>query len=260
MERTWDGAPWDAVAAHLDTVDAEPAVARATAARHPGRRRGRGSTTRPSRRVSSGAHPGAARTPAGDRRLLRAVGRPAVRAPARGGGRARAQGRARRPPGRRARRATRSSGAGSTARSRSSPWSATSSRRLVDGADVLVTNARPRAIEQLDLDLDERVHDDGLVWVSITGYGYESAWRDRVAFGDDAAVAGGLAVAAGGPEAPGVRGGCAGGSAERPARCADPLRRCCEQASAGSWTCPCGTSVAHAVASDRYGAGVQEVA
>jgi crotonobetainyl-CoA:carnitine CoA-transferase CaiB-like acyl-CoA transferase len=42
----------------------------------------------------------------------------------------------------------------------------------------------------------------GLVWASITGYGYAGAWNDRVAFGDDAAVAGGLAVAAGGRDAP----------------------------------------------------------
>ena len=40
------------------------------------------------------------------------------------------------------------------------------------------------------------------MWVSITGYGFDGAWRDRVAFGDDAAVAAGLAVAAGGVDAP----------------------------------------------------------
>ena len=40
------------------------------------------------------------------------------------------------------------------------------------------------------------------MWVSITGYGYYTPRRDRVAFGDDAAVAGGAAVAAGGPDAP----------------------------------------------------------
>jgi hypothetical protein len=75
-------------------------------------------------------------------------------------------------------------------------------RALVETADVVVTGARPRAIAQLDLDLDRRVRDDGLVWVSITGYGFEGPWRDRVAFGDDAAVAGGLAAAAGSPDAP----------------------------------------------------------
>lgn len=73
---------------------------------------------------------------------------------------------------------------------------------LLDAADVVVTSARPRALDQMGLDLPRRVHEDGLVWVSITGYGYRDAWHDRVAFGDDAAVAGGLAVAAGGTAAP----------------------------------------------------------
>ena len=64
---------------------------------------------------------------------------------------------------------------------------------LLDDADVLVTSARPRALEQLVLDLEQRVMERGLVWVAITGYGLTGDWRDRVAFGDDAAVAGGLA-------------------------------------------------------------------
>ena len=38
--------------------------------------------------------------------------------------------------------------------------------------------------------------------MSITGYGYDSPQHDRVAFGDDAAVAGGVALAAGGPDDP----------------------------------------------------------
>jgi CoA-transferase family III len=73
---------------------------------------------------------------------------------------------------------------------------------LLDAADVVVTSARPRAVDQLGLDLPRRVREHGLVWVSITGYGYRDVWHDRVAFGDDAAVAGGLAVAAGGTAAP----------------------------------------------------------
>jgi hypothetical protein len=74
--------------------------------------------------------------------------------------------------------------------------------RLLDTADAVITSARKRALEQLDLDLERRVRRDGLVWIAITGYGLTDAWRDRVAFGDDAAVAGGLAVAAGGTDAP----------------------------------------------------------
>lgn len=74
--------------------------------------------------------------------------------------------------------------------------------RLLDDADVVVTSARPRAIEQLGLDLERRAMHEGLIWVAITGYGMANEWRDRVAFGDDAAAAGGLAVAAGGSNAP----------------------------------------------------------
>ncbi len=75
-------------------------------------------------------------------------------------------------------------------------------RRLLDDADVVITSARPRAIEQLGLDLERRVMERGLIWAAITGYGMTGEWSDRVAFGDDAAVAGGLAVAAGGVNAP----------------------------------------------------------
>jgi hypothetical protein len=74
--------------------------------------------------------------------------------------------------------------------------------KLLDAADVVVTAARPRAIDHLGFDLERRIQEQGLVWASITGYGYAGEWCDRVAFGDDAAVAGGLAVAAGGRDAP----------------------------------------------------------
>lgn len=74
--------------------------------------------------------------------------------------------------------------------------------RLLDRATVVVTSARARAIDQLGLDLGRRVHEQGLSWVAITGYGYEGSRRDHVAFGDDAAVAAGLAVAAGGVDTP----------------------------------------------------------
>jgi hypothetical protein len=83
-----------------------------------------------------------------------------------------------------------------------SPEGRGSLAELLDAASAVVTAARPRAVEGLGLDLARRVRECGLVWVSITGYSYEGEWRDRVAFGDDAAVAGGLAVAAGGPDAP----------------------------------------------------------
>ncbi len=59
-------------------------------------------------------------------------------------------------------------------------------------ADVLITSARPRAFEALGLGPDKVfAANPGLVWVAITGYGW-TAELARVAFGDDAAAAGGL--------------------------------------------------------------------
>ncbi len=56
-------------------------------------------------------------------------------------------------------------------------------------ADVVVTASRPRALEQLGLGPAlERRAGRTRAWVAITGYGD----IDRVAFGDDAAAAGGL--------------------------------------------------------------------
>ena len=57
---------------------------------------------------------------------------------------------------------------------------------LIAEADVVIESARPRALEQRGIRAAEA---DVHVWASITGYGRAS---NRVAFGDDAAVAGGL--------------------------------------------------------------------
>jgi hypothetical protein len=66
-------------------------------------------------------------------------------------------------------------------------------RRLISSADVVIESSRPRALEQLGIDATELVRDGGpRVWLSITGHGRAGAARDRVGFGDDAAVAGGL--------------------------------------------------------------------
>ncbi|WP_308205246.1 CoA transferase, partial [Frankia tisae] len=70
-------------------------------------------------------------------------------------------------------------------------------RRLVERADVVIESSRPRALAQLGLDAAELVAArPGRTWVSITGYGrfYTDAHAgpDPVAFGDDAAVGGGL--------------------------------------------------------------------
>jgi hypothetical protein len=61
---------------------------------------------------------------------------------------------------------------------------------LLSAADVVIEASRPRALAQLGLAPGMIAHKDGQVWLSITGYGREHP--DRVAFGDDAAVAGGL--------------------------------------------------------------------
>ncbi|MEU5880589.1 CoA transferase [Spirillospora sp. NPDC047279] len=61
---------------------------------------------------------------------------------------------------------------------------------LVEQADVVIEASRPRALRRLGLHAERFLAErPGRVWVSITGYGRDD---DRVAFGDDAAVAGGL--------------------------------------------------------------------
>lgn len=66
-------------------------------------------------------------------------------------------------------------------------------RRLVSAADVVIEASRPRALAGLGV-----AHEDLAAagwrgtWLSITGHGRNGPAADRVAFGDDAAVAGGL--------------------------------------------------------------------
>jgi CoA-transferase family III len=74
-------------------------------------------------------------------------------------------------------------------------------RRLLAVADVVIEGSRPRALEQRGIVAADLVAAGGpRLWVSITGHGRTGVGRDRVAFGDDAAVAGGLVVAdEGGP-------------------------------------------------------------
>ena len=65
--------------------------------------------------------------------------------------------------------------------------------RLFAGADLVVTSARPRAFASLGLSPDAIfAANPSLVWVAITGYGWTGESAQRVAFGDDAAAAGGL--------------------------------------------------------------------
>lgn len=66
---------------------------------------------------------------------------------------------------------------------------------LLRTADVVIEGSRPRALEQMGIDAAEVIADDGpRAWVSITGHGRGPDERERVGFGDDAAVAGGLVV------------------------------------------------------------------
>ena len=64
---------------------------------------------------------------------------------------------------------------------------------LLEQADVVIEGSRPRALDRLGIEPAEIVAKrPGMVWVSITAYGRCGPWRDRVGFGDDAAVGGGL--------------------------------------------------------------------
>jgi crotonobetainyl-CoA:carnitine CoA-transferase CaiB-like acyl-CoA transferase len=68
--------------------------------------------------------------------------------------------------------------------------------RIADQADVVIEASRPRALHGLGLVPSQWLAArSGRVWVSITGYGRDDP-AQRVAFGDDAAVAGGLVAMA----------------------------------------------------------------
>ena len=67
--------------------------------------------------------------------------------------------------------------------------------RLIGRADVIIEASRPRALEQLGIDLEAAFEaNPALVWISITAFGRTGPWRNRVGFGDDTAAAGGLLV------------------------------------------------------------------
>jgi hypothetical protein len=67
---------------------------------------------------------------------------------------------------------------------------------LIRCADIVVESARPRALRQLGIRAEQFVQEQpGLTWVSITGYGRAEPMGNWVAFGDDASIAAGLALA-----------------------------------------------------------------
>lgn len=65
-------------------------------------------------------------------------------------------------------------------------------RALLSAADVVIEASRPAALIRRGLGPDAVAGRDGRVWLRITGYGTAGECAQRVAFGDDAAVAGGL--------------------------------------------------------------------
>jgi crotonobetainyl-CoA:carnitine CoA-transferase CaiB-like acyl-CoA transferase len=65
-------------------------------------------------------------------------------------------------------------------------------RQLLLHADVVIEGSRPRALQQMGIDALELTASGPVVWVSITSHGRSDQCGERVGFGDDAAVAGGL--------------------------------------------------------------------
>lgn len=63
---------------------------------------------------------------------------------------------------------------------------------LIEHADVVIEGSRPRALRHLGIVPELTTHPR--VWVSITAFGRDAVHEHRVGFGDDAAVAGGLAA------------------------------------------------------------------
>ncbi|MFZ0833282.1 MAG: CoA transferase [Mycobacterium sp.] len=63
-------------------------------------------------------------------------------------------------------------------------------RRLLQAADVVIEGSRPSALARRGLAAEQVPARPGRIWLRLSGYG--SAYPERVAFGDDAAVAGGL--------------------------------------------------------------------
>ena len=62
-------------------------------------------------------------------------------------------------------------------------------RKLLDAADVVIESSRPAALANRGLGPTSR---DGQIWLRITGHGTDGDHANWVAFGDDAAVSGGL--------------------------------------------------------------------
>ncbi|WP_264026207.1 CoA transferase [Mycolicibacterium pyrenivorans] len=79
--------------------------------------------------------------------------------------------------------------------------------RLLGAADVVIESSRPAALERRGLGPADHPARDGRIWVRITGHGTDGDRANWVAFGDDAAVSGGLV----------------GGAADAPVFCGDAI-------------------------------------
>lgn len=80
-------------------------------------------------------------------------------------------------------------------------------RRLLAVADVVIESSRPAALERRGLGPADVTARPGRIWLRITGHGTAGEHADWVAFGDDAAVSGGLV----------------GGTAQAPQFCGDAI-------------------------------------
>lgn len=73
-------------------------------------------------------------------------------------------------------------------------------RRLLKRADIVVESSRPRALQSWGIDAFDVCRRTPTTWVSLTAYGRR--FPDRVGFGDDVAMAAGLAARDGNDEWP----------------------------------------------------------
>lgn len=66
-------------------------------------------------------------------------------------------------------------------------------RALIRSADIVIEGSRPRALRQLGIRAETLLAEKpGLTWLGLSGYGRGGPEENWVAYGDDAAVAGGL--------------------------------------------------------------------
>ncbi len=75
----------------------------------------------------------------------------------------------------------------------SSPEGRAQLRQEICQADIVISNARPRAFKQLGIEPSAVLEQNSkLIWVAITGHGWTSREAKWTGFGDDAAISGGL--------------------------------------------------------------------